>query len=166
MSKSKTAFFHISVLLTGILFSMYYFPFEFYAFPGINTKMGLAAIGLVILAFSMARSDNTIVNKDILKLVIYAGLVSLIGVVSITFNNTPDTAYATYIVSFCVWLSAAFTVTYLMRQVHGYVSVDLICRYVIAICVFQCIVALCNDLHLPFKSFLDQYVYQGQDFLD
>lgn len=166
MSKGKTAFFHISVLLTGILFSMYYFPFEFYAFPGINTKMGLAAIGLVILAFSMASSDNTIVNKDILKLVIYAGLVSLIGVVSITFNNTPDTAYASYIVSFCVWLSAAFVVTSLIRQVHGYLSVDLICYYVIAICVFQCIVALCNDLYKPFKTFLDQYVYQGQDFLD
>lgn len=166
MSKNRTAFHHIAVLLTGALFSMYYFPFEFYAIPGINTKMGLAAIGLVILAFSMAKGEDTIANKDTLTLMVYAGLVSLIGFVSITFNSTPDTAYATYIVSFCVWLSAAFTVTYLMRQVHGYVSVDLICRYVIAICVFQCIVALCNDLHLPFKSFLDQYVYQGQDFLD
>lgn len=166
MSKGKTAFYHIAVLLTGILFSMYYFPFQFYAFPGINTKMGLAVFGLVILAFSMARGDNTIVNKDILKLVTYACIVSLIGVISITFNNTPDTAYATYIVSFCVWLSAAFVVTSLIRQVHGYLSVDLICHYVIAICVFQCIVALCNDLYTPFKAFLDQYVYQEQDFLD
>ena len=118
MSKNRTAFHHIAVLLTGALFSMYFFPFEFYAIPGINTKMGLAAIGLVILAFSMAKGEDTIANKDTLTLMVYAGLVSLIGFVSITFNSTPDTAYATYIVSFCVWLSAAFTVTYLMRQVH------------------------------------------------
>ena len=59
MSKNRTAFHHIAVLLTGALFSMYFFPFEFYAIPGINTKMGLAAIGLVILAFSMAKGEDT-----------------------------------------------------------------------------------------------------------
>lgn len=87
MSKNRTAFHHIAVLLTGALFSMYFFPFEFYAIPGINTKMGLAAIGLVILAFSMAKGEDTIANKDTLTLMVYAGLVSLIGFVSITFNS-------------------------------------------------------------------------------
>lgn len=41
-----------------------------------------------------------------------------------------------------------------------------ICQYTIAICVFQCIVALGNDLYKPLKMFLDHYINQGQDFLD
>lgn len=118
------------------------------------------------MAFSIAKKENNIINSDIFKLMMYAGIVSLFGLISITFNSTPDTSYATYIVSFFVWLSAAFVVTYLMRQVHGYLSVDLVCQYIIAICVFQCIVALCNDLYKPLKMFLDHYIYQGQDFLD
>lgn len=166
MNNKKSIFYILGVLLTGILFSMYYFPFQFYALPGINTKMGLAAIGLGVLAFSIAKKENNIANSDVFKLMIYAGTVSLFGLISITYNSTPDTAYATYIISFLVWLSAAFAVTYLMRQVHGYLSVDLICQYVIAICVLQCIVALGNDLYKPLKMFLDYYIDQGQDFLD
>ena len=166
MRNKRSIFYILGVLLTGMLFSMYYFPFQFYALPDINTKIVLAAIGLVVMAFSFAKKENNIINSDVFKLVMYAGIVSLFGFISITYNSTPDTAYATYIVSFFVWLSAAFVVTYLMRQVHGYLSVDLICQYVIAICVFQCIVALCNDLYKPLKVFLDHYIYQGQDFLD
>lgn len=166
MGNKKSIFYILDVLLTGILFSMYFFPFQFYALPDVNTKMGLAAIGLVVIAFSSAKKENNIINSDIFKLMMYAGIVSLFGLISITYNSTPDTAYATYIISFLVWLSAAFVVTYLMRQVHGYLSVDLICQYTIAICVFQCIVALGNDLYKPLKMFLDHYINQGQDFLD
>lgn len=166
MGNKKSIFYILDVLLTGILFSMYFFPFQFYALPDVNTKMGLAAIGLVVIAFSSAKKENNIINSDVFKLMMYAGIVSLFGLISITYNSTPDTAYATYIISFLVWLSAAFVVTYLMRQVHGYLSVDLICQYTIAICVFQCIVALGNDLYKPLKMFLDHFINQGQDFLD
>lgn len=166
MNSKKSVFYVFGILLTGIIFSMYYFPFQLSTLPGVNTKMGLAAIGLVIMAFSMAKKESNIINDKTFKLILYAGIVSLFGVISITYNNTPDTAYATYIVSFLVWLSAAFVVTYFIRQVHGYLSVDLICQYVIAICVFQCIVALGNDLYKPIKIFLDHYINQDQDFLN
>lgn len=128
MGNKKSIFYILDVLLTWILFSMYFFPFQFYALPDVNTKMGLAAIGLVVIAFSSAKKENNIINSDIFKLMMYAGIVSLFGLISITYNSTPDTAYATYIISFLVWLSAAFVVTYLMRQVHGYLSVDLACK--------------------------------------
>ncbi len=129
MGNKKSIFYILGVLLTGILFSMYFFPFQFYALPDVNTKIGLAAIGLIVMAFSSAKKENNIINSDIFKLMMYAGIVSLFGLISITYNSTPDTAYATYIISFLVWLSAAFVVTYLMRQVHGYLSVDLICQF-------------------------------------
>ncbi len=163
---NKNIFYILGVIVTGLIFSMYFFPFEFFALRGVNTKMGLAAIGLVVLVFSLAKGDRGIVNTEIFKLTAYACIVSLLGLTSIVYNNTTDTAYAAYIISFLVWLSAAFTVTKLMRGVHGYLSVDLICQYVIAICVFQCTVAICNDFFPPFKMFLDRHINQGQEFLD
>ncbi len=162
---NKSIFYVLGVIVTGLIFSLYFFPIEFFALRGVNTKMGLAAIGLVVLGFSLAKDNRGIGNTDIFKLTAYACIVSLFGLASIVYNNTTDTAYATYIISFLVWLSAAFTVTKLMRGVHGYLSVDLICQYIIAICVFQCAVAVCNDIFPPLKSFLDSYIYQEQDFL-
>ena len=163
---NKTILYALGVMITGLIFSLYFFPFEFFALRGVNTKMGLAAIGLVVLGFSLAKGNRGIVNTDVFKLTASACIVSLAGLASIVYNNTPDTSYATYIISFFVWLSAAFTVTKLMRGVHGYLSVDLICQYVIGICVFQCIVAVCNDFFPPFKMFLNKYINQGQEFLD
>ena len=103
MGNKKSIFYILGVLLTGILFSMYFFPFQFYALPDVNTKIGLATIGLVVMAFSTAKKENNIINSDIFKLMMYAGIVSLFGLISITYNSTPDTAYATYIISFLVW---------------------------------------------------------------
>lgn len=166
MGDKKVIFYHARVMLTGILFSMYFFPLQFYAFPGVNTKMGLAVLGLVIIAYVIAKRNAEIVNSDIFKLTLHAVIISLVSFISITYNNTPDTSYVTYFVSYFVWLSAAFAVTYFIRQVHGYISVDLICKYVVAICVIQCIIALGNDLFKPMKMVIDRYIYQSQDFLD
>ena len=38
----------LKAVLTGIVFSCYYFPFEFVSLPGINTKMMLAVIGAAL----------------------------------------------------------------------------------------------------------------------
>ena len=102
MRNKRSIFYILGVLLTGMLFSMYYFPFQFYALPDINTKIVLAAIGLVVMAFSSAKKENNIINSDIFKLMMYAGIVSLFGLISITYNSTPDTAYVRYIISLLV----------------------------------------------------------------
>lgn len=156
----------VSVVLTGIIFSMYLFPFQLFVLPGINTKNGLAAIGLLLLAFHLAGKSQGLMNKDLFKLGLYAASVSLISLISVTLNGTTDYAYVTYIVSMCIWLSGAFVVTSSIRKTHGTISIDLICKYIIALSVFQCIVALCNDMYPPLKMFLDRYINSGQDFLD
>ena len=38
----------LKVVFTGVVFSCYYFPFEFVFLPGINTKMMLAVIGVAL----------------------------------------------------------------------------------------------------------------------
>lgn len=154
------------IILNIILTSLFFFPFEFKALPGVNTKMMLAVAGLVLLALRLAKNRSGAVRKDLLWLTVLAGLVSLIGLISITLNGTQDTAYSTYIVSMAVWLSAAFTVVSSIRAVHGEISVTVVCRYLTAVCVIQCILAMVIDHNPSVKIFVDSIVEQGQEFLN
>lgn len=155
----------LSVLFTGIVFSLYYFPFMFKALPGVNTKMMLAVVGLVILIIKMAMQKKAAVSKDIFLLSCMAAVVSLAGFISVTINDTPDFAYATYILSMWVWLSAAYAVCSLIYIVHGYIDVRLIANYLIAVCVVQCALAIIIDMNPVIQNFVDRYIEQGQDFL-
>ena len=139
---------------TLLVVSFYFFPFEFRFLPAVNTKMALAALGLVILGIQLARNRNALINKDFLVLSILAALVSLAGLVSVIYNGTPDFAYATYIISMWVWASAAYVVVSLIRWVHGTVSVYLLCNYLIVLSVSQCVLALTMDFSEPVKSFI------------
>ena len=39
---------YIAMLFVTVLTSMYFFPFEFFFLPGVNTKMMMAVLGLII----------------------------------------------------------------------------------------------------------------------
>ena len=95
------------MFLVMVATSLYFFPFGLKALPGLNTKMIVAAAGLVVYLFRLGRQRDGSVNRDIFLLSLIAALVSLIGLFSITYNNTPDYAYATYIVSMWVWIGGA-----------------------------------------------------------
>ena len=58
----------IAIILTGILTSFYFFPFEFAILPGANTKMIMAGVGLVILVVNMARGQRPAMDKDFFQL--------------------------------------------------------------------------------------------------
>ena len=149
------------IVLVIVLTSFYFFPFEFTFLPGINTKMAMAGFGLVLLAFQLARQRESLISRDIFQLSLWAGLASLIGWISITYNNTPDTAYATYIVSMWVWLSAAYVAVTWIRWVHGTVSVFIVCNYLIALCVMQCVLALGMDFYAPLKQLVYSILDEG-----
>lgn len=155
----------VGMAFTVILTSFYFFPFEFTFLPGINTKMALAGIGLPLLGYQLARQQAPVANRAVFILSVWAGLASLFGWLSITYNNTPDTAYASYIVSMWVWLSAAYVVTFCMRNVHGHLSAMLVTRYLLVVCVCQCVLALMIDAYPAIKQTVDFYVQQGQNFL-
>ena len=156
----------ISIIFTGVLTSFYFFPFEFSFLPGVNVKMMLAALGLVVLGLRMAKGKNAKMDNDFFVLSLLAICVSLAGFFSITWNNTVDYAYATYIVSMWVWLSAAYVVCSLIREVHGDISVLMLARYLAAVCLFQCVAAIVIDNYPNVKHLIDSYVSQGQDFLN
>lgn len=155
----------LMTILMGVMVSFYFFPIEFTFLPGVNTKMAMAGFGLVILIVQLARQRRPHVDEGIFLFSLIAILVSFIGLIAVTYNETRDYTYATYIVSMWVWLSGAYVVVTFMRALHGYISVELVCNYLIAVCTAQCILALLLDGFPVFKDVVNTYV-SGFGFVD
>lgn len=154
------------MIITGVLTSFMFFPFEFVAFPGMNTKKVMAVLGLVFCALQFLKRRSMEIPSNLFHLSIGAGIVSLIGVFAVTYNDTPDYAYATYLVSMWVWLSAAFVICTLIKWVHGRIDVELVIHYLLAVSVVQCVLAIAIDVDPILKGWVDTYIAQEQDFLN
>ena len=146
------------MLLMVVLTSCYYFPFEFQFLPGANTKMILAALSLPVIAMQMARKNIVGVRKDFMQLLVWALLMSLVCLFSVTFNGTNDHSYTSYIISMLVWMGGAYFVLCCIRLLHGYITLRLVCNYVIAVCVGQCFVAYVIDLYPAFDNFVNSFI--------
>lgn len=141
-----------------ILTSFYFFPFSFTFLPAVNTKMAMAGVGLVLVGIQLGRARNSVFSKDMVTISLYALMVSFTSFIAVTLNETRDYTYVSYIISMWVWLSAAFVAVKYMRTVHGYISVELVCNYLIAVCVFQCVSALVIDFVPTVKNFALTYI--------
>lgn len=153
------------ILFAGIATSFFFFPFQFAFLPGVNTKMLMAVVGVAIAGFRMLKNRTEGVSREFLMICIWATAFSLICLHSVTYNNTPDYAYASYIVSMLVWLSAAYAVCQFIQYVHGTISFRLLADYLIGVCVFQCLIALLIDFSMPVKMFIDAFINQDEGFL-
>lgn len=155
----------LSMIFTGIIVSFYYFPFEFSFLPGLNTKMGLAVVGIFLAVINLIRKREVKFPPNLVRIEAMAVLVSVVGFVSVIANNTPDYAYATYFVSMTVWLSGAYAVCCLIQSVHRTISVEKVTMYLAYVCVIQCILALIIDSNASVKAIIDSYVMQNQYML-
>lgn len=149
---------YIAKILLGVLVSFYFFPFEFTFLPGYNTKMIMAVLGLALWGINLAKRRVFTSNSSLFTLSIIALLVSLAGLVSVIINNTSDYTYASYIMSMWVWLGGAYFVIEVIRSVHKKLSVELMCHYLIGVCVAQCVIALMIDNYPAVKNFVDGFV--------
>ena len=152
-------------ILLGILVSFYFFPFEFTFLPGYNTKMIMAVLGLAMWGFNLAKRRTFESNSSLFNLSVIAILVSLCGVISVIANNTRDYTYASYIMSMWVWLGGAYCAVEVIRSVQKKMSVELICHYLIAVCVAQCIIAILIDNYPAAKMMVDRFV-ASSGFID
>lgn len=152
----------ILVVLTTILTSFYFFPFEFVFLPGVNTKMAMAGVGLVWFGFNIAKGRKGNVDKDFFFLSLIALSLSLFSLVAMVYNNTRDGSFLTYFVSMWVWLGGAYATINVIKKVHGYVSVELVCNYLIVVCVAQCIIAYSMTIMPGLKIFVDGFL-GGED---
>lgn len=150
----------ISVILT----SFYFFPIETVSLPGVNTKMALAGLGLLILGKRLAQRRDAGINKDFFILSLLALGISLISLLTMTINNTPDASFLTYFVSMWVWMGGAYTVVRWLDTAYGYVNVRLVCNQLIAVCVIQCLIAWTKDVYPPLQAWVDSFV-GGEAFM-
>lgn len=156
----------IAIAFTVIVTSFYFFPFEFRFLPGINTKMAMAGIGLIVVAINLAKHRDAIVQKDFFMLTISALVVSLAGIISISLNNTSDYNYATYIISMWVWAASAYIVILLIKLTHHYrINIQIVCNYLIGVCLLQCFLALLIDTFPAFENLVNTY-FGGLGFID
>ena len=79
----------IGIFLTLVVTSLYLFPFELKPLPGANTKMIMAGLGLVVIGVQMAKQKIPSINADFFKLVLWASLVSLIGLLQLFLMIRP-----------------------------------------------------------------------------
>ena len=155
----------LAMLFAGMFVSMFFFPFFFAAFPAQNTKNLMAALGLVYLFMTLVYKREFSIPKGIIILLLLSTFVSVASLFSINYNQTPDDAYATYIRSAIIWLSAAYAACMAIYWVHGKIDVKLVLNYLIGVCLFQCAMALLIDFVPSVKSFVDAHFYQGQEIL-
>lgn len=150
----------------GIVLSGYFFSFGFMFLPeSVNTKMMLALVGGVLLIYNVLKNRVFYIGRDLIYSILLAGLFSVICAIFVDYNNTGDYIYATYIVSFAVWLFSAYAVISIMHSAHGYVNIRLLTYYLAGVAVAQCILALMIDNIPAFQSLVNSIVYQAQDFL-
>jgi hypothetical protein len=150
-----------SIILTGIIVSFYFFPFEFSFLPGYNTKMIMAVLGLAWWGVSLAKRRTFKADSSLFTLSVVALVVSLVGVTSVIFNNTRDYTYASYIMSMWVWLGGAYFVVEVIRYVHKKMSVEIVCHYLIGVCVAQCGIAILIDNVPVVKAFTHRMISSG-----
>ena len=141
-----------------IVTSFFFFPFEFTFLPGINTKMLLAAMGLMLFVARAAASRSASLDRDFFVLIVFASIVSLSGIISVVYNATTDLSYASYVVSFFVWMGGAYFVVSSIRFLHGKVTPLMVINYLAAICVVQCVIALLISRNPLVKDFVDSFL--------
>lgn len=157
----------IAKIFLGTIVSFYFFSIGFTFLPEqINTKMLLAAFGGLVFIFDNLRWSELKLNYSLLISTIIAILFSTICYYSADFNNIDDYSYATYIVSFSVWLLGAYAVAWFFRFYYGEFSFRQFAFYLIGVCVAQCVLALIIDNVPTFKALVDSIFLQGQDFLN
>lgn len=151
----------IAYLVLGGVVSCYFFPFELAFLPrGLNTKIMLAAVGILMFGFDSICQRAVRLNKALLPAILIAVLFSIIGHISVDINNSSDYSYANYMISFATWLLGAYAVCGILKRAHGYLNFELLVNYLIAVCVAQCFLALAIDIIIPFQAFIDTYISQ------
>lgn len=131
----------IGTILAVILTSLFYFPFNTSLLPAVNTKMFLAAIGLVLFMFNSSRKQNAEIKTTFGTVSVWAALVSFVGLIAALVNDSGDYTYASYIVSAWVWMGGAYTVIKFIESVFGKVSLRILTNILVLVCVSQCILS-------------------------
>lgn len=156
----------IGILLTILFTSFVFFPFNLpVAGVEVNTKMILAVLGVVLFVYDKLNGEGLVVSKSLLCLTLLCITISLWAYCVTVLNATSDFSFARYFISVWVWLSAAYVVMWLIRHIHGELSVELMGNYLITVSVAQCILAYAMTLSPSLKIFIDSLMGDSEMFM-
>ena len=128
--------------------------------------MMLAVLGILIFLWGCIQSRKVVIPQMLFVASVIACIFSFTGFYSVSYNNTNDYTYATYVISMWVWLGGAYAVCSIISRLHGYISVKLIANYLIGVCVAQCIMALLIDNIPAVKFFVDSIVVSNTERME
>lgn len=159
---------HIFIkILLGIILSFYLFPFGFTFLPeSINTKALLAVLGVIVCVLDYMPRKAINANFQFIISFFIAVSFSIFCFFTADYNNTNDYSYASYLVSFFIWVFGAYFVGWCLRSYYGILTFRSLCYYLLAVCAVQCVLALLIDEIPALKNLVDSYVQQGQYFLN
>ena len=141
-----------------VLTSLFYFPFVTSLLPQANTKMVMAAVGLLLMLVAGAFNGLERLRNDKLSIGVYAVAVSFVSYVSVVINNVPDYTFVTYFVSMLVWLCGAYTVIKAIDVVYGKATYRILANFLIIVCVCQCILSQIIDNNQAVADFVDRFM--------
>ncbi|MBL1407272.1 hypothetical protein [Sphingobacterium faecale] len=157
----------IKYISLATIVSLYFFSFGFTFLPEqINTKLIFAVLGVCWWGIESVQKRSLDIEHKLIGAICFAIVFSAIGFFSMDYNNSTDSSYATYIISFSVWMFAAYFVINCLKQGHDKVDFNLLAYYLIVVCVMQCVFALIIDTVPIVKSMVDRYIEQDQVFLN
>lgn len=148
----------LSVIILLIICSCYYFPFTLKAFPSVNSKMFVAALGGLFFVWKHIKNRTPAIRNEMLPILILGLLFSLSSYFSTVYNNTDDFAFATYFISMSVWLGGAYFVVYMLKQVYGTVTLKVVFFCMAVMCAGHCILAVVID-NFPALADITDFVF-------
>ena len=153
------------VISLAIIVSFYFFSVSFTFIPrNINTKMMIAAFGLVAFIYKSIQEKSVFFSRRTVVAAILAVAFSLWCLFSTVVNGTNDMTYATYWTSFATWLGGAYGVYVIMKAIEGRADLSMISKYLLIVCVAQCIIALMIDNIPAVERIVDLVFAQGSSF--
>lgn len=151
----------IRAVLLAVIVSFYLFPIGLRGLPeSLNTKQMLAVFGAVLFVLRSAAKAGLGFNLKYFISFIYAVAFSIWCYFSCTFNNTSDYAYATYFLSFFVWICGAYAVISFMKAAYGKVTLSILTQYFAIVCIAQGVIAVLVDNIPSLASFVDTWIIQ------
>lgn len=129
--------------------------------------MILAALGLILFLFNIAKGESGKIDKGFAKISLWAFGVSFASFISMTVNNTPDSSYLGYFVSIWVWLGAAYLCIHILKSIDGTISVRKVIWFFIYVALLQCTLAIIINkfpiVHNLIQGYITGEKYMGVD---
>ena len=146
--------------------SFYVFPFMFTFLPteNLNSKNLMAGFGFLAFVFDSIRGRGMKLSEPTLFAGLLAAIFSVWCLYSVTTADTYQMEYASYIVSFIIWMAGAYGIYFLLNTVYEEATLEILVRYLAAAGLFQCVVAVLIDNVGAVETLVDRIMYVPGDY--